>query len=262
MTTSSKKPSVDEIWSSLKASTARKARDALAEVKASKAKIDLDAAAPSPARRDGDAAGTDDEDAGGPMRSLTEASPFTVQGIMASVRRDVNCLSDAERQRRKLGADRLRQRLLEDAAFSSKAAGSLLDDVLSDAGLLVPMCRLLSDPAEKCRVASLRFVGGSAEAAGDTRTLLTRALPEIHARIGGDAVLEPSEEVRLSLVRLLRGPLLKKSGQAPEGFAGEIAAIALKGLEDPFHEVKKEACGLIADAVATIPRDALEPKVR
>ncbi|QDZ21938.1 hypothetical protein HOP50_06g44790 [Chloropicon primus] len=260
------KQSVDEIWASLKSSTMKKASEAMSGVRSAKAGL------ASGARREGKG---DSDDAEGGIgseaskqgvaeeKSLSELGDLSVEGVMAALRRDVNCLTDANRNTRRTGAERLRRRLLEDDKFAEKAgkAGeggeSLFPSLLTDA-LLVPMTRLLNDQAEKCREAALLFAKAAAEVLPNTSLLFQRTVPAVKARVGSDQVAEPSEELRLWMIQLLRGEMSKKCDKSHvQAYISEIVAVVVKGLDDPFHEVKKETCRLVEELPGIVANDAL-----
>lgn len=259
------KPSVDEIWASLKSSTMKKASDAMNGVR--KAQSDLAtsnaaAATPSSGGREEGIKGNGEETRA--EKSLADLQDLSVEGIMGALRRDINCLTDSNRTTRRSGAERLRSRLLEDEKFAERALATsgdegrdVLSSVLTDP-VLVPMSRMLNDQAEKCREASLLFVKSAAVLLPDTSALFQRVVPALKLRVGGDETVEDSEELRLGMVRLLRGDLTKKCRKdCVQAYVNEMAAIVLKGLDDPFHEVKKETCRFLEEASALIQSEEL-----
>lgn len=168
-------------------------------------------------------------------------------------------MTDPDRQARRLAADRLRHRLLEDSRFSDKTK-DLRTSIFSET-IVAPICRMLADPAEKCRFSALNFVKATAEILDDTAVLLQHAVPVLRKRMAQANIIEPSEELRLNIVQLLCGPLLKKGGAFLEDYLEEIVPIILKGLDDPFHEVKKECCRLTVEIPSFVPHRACEAHV-
>lgn len=239
------KQSVDEIWASLKSSTMKKASDARSGVRNAMAESPSGATAEAKAGTGGATATSAAEPA--QERSLAELPDLSAEVVVAALRRDVNCLTDENRATRRGGAERLRRRLLEDADFLAKGGRDLLPSVLTDS-FLAPLARLLNDPAEKCREAGVLFVRAAASALQDTSLLFQRTVPAVKARIGGDEACEPSEELRLWMVQLLRGDLATRCAKDHlVAYAPDIISVVVRGLDDPFHEVKKETCRLICD---------------
>ena len=190
-------------------------------------------------------------------RTLAELQDFTVEGVLNAVRRDLNCLTDANRSTRKDGAERLRKRLLEDEAFTERAK-DILPEILSDV-VIAPVARMLNDPAEKCREAALLFVKAAAKVLPDTSLLFQRVVPVLRSRMGSEDVHEPSEELRLWSIQLLRGDIARKCNKSRlQAYIDEIVPIVVKGLDDSFHEVKKETCRFVVDAPNLLSRGDLE----
>ena len=109
--------------------------------------------------------------------------------------------------------------------------------------LLVPLVRLLADPAESCRerVASLLAAAlPRLPGPGGAAPLLPVLVPALAERVGTPPVQEPSEELRLALAELAAGPLL---GAAPSLLPPELLPL-LCGmlccqLSDPYADIKK-----------------------
>lgn len=114
--------------------------------------------------------------------------------------------------------------------------------------LLVPLVRLLADPAEKCRELAAAFLAAALPrlpAPGGAALLLPTLVPALAERVGMPPVQEPSEEMRLALAELVAGPLLgaaaacASSGVLPADQLAPLAATVCCQLQDPFSDIKK-----------------------
>lgn len=105
--------------------------------------------------------------------------------------------------------------------------------------MLVPLVRLLADPVEKCRDGALVFLASAAEQLPDPAALLSCLVPAVAGRMGDMPVAEPSEELRLAIIRLIAGPVILRSGQDLLPYLTMIVKVVCRALEDPFHEIKK-----------------------
>ena len=105
--------------------------------------------------------------------------------------------------------------------------------------MLVPTVRLLADPVEKCREGSLTFLASAAEQLPEPAVLLSCLIPAVADRMGDVPVAEPSEELRLAIIKLIAGPVILRSSQGLLPYLTMIVKVVCRALEDPFHDIKK-----------------------
>jgi len=105
--------------------------------------------------------------------------------------------------------------------------------------MLVPAVRLLADPVEKCREGSLTLLASAAEQLPEPAALLSCLMPAVADRMGDVPVEEPSEELRLAIIRLIAGPVILRSGQRLLPYLMLVVKVVCRALEDPFHDIKK-----------------------
>ena len=105
--------------------------------------------------------------------------------------------------------------------------------------VLIPMVRLLANPVERCREGALSFLTSAAEQLPEPAALLSALLPAITDRMGDVPVLEPSEEQRLAIIKLIAGPVILRSGQGLLPYLNMIVKVVCRALEDSFHDIKK-----------------------
>lgn len=118
--------------------------------------------------------------------------------------------------------------------------------------LLVPLVRLLADPAEKCRELATGLLSSAFPRMPAPAAVLPTLLPALAERVGSMPPQEPSEEMRLALAELLAGPLLgtlrdrsAAGGEAeaqsllPEELLPPLCATLCCQLADPYADIKK-----------------------
>ncbi|KAL4440146.1 hypothetical protein ABPG75_003147 [Micractinium tetrahymenae] len=199
------------------------------------------------------------------------------QALLASLQRDINGLSDPDRSTRRRSVEKLHAALLGPSGGVAPAA---LQAVLAGP-LLVPLVRLLADPAEKCRELAAGLLAAALLRLPAPGALLPTVVPALAERVGSAPPQEPSEEMRLVLAELLAGPLLgtlcehsAAAGQAapqgmlPADLLPPLCATLCYQLADPYADIKKAACTSVAHLASlagpgpdALPAALLEPLV-
>ena len=173
------------------------------------------------------------------------ANKPAVDHLLASLQRDLNSVTDADRSLRRRAFDSLRKRLL-DGPDAPDAA--VLSDLLP--ALFPTLLRGFTDNVEKVREKSAELVNDLLARSTDPPSLLPSLMPALKATCGVVPVEEPSEEIRLGLVNLTNAAIVA-SGAMCEPFAEEIAAIVHASMRDQFHDVKKAACAVAGALVSS-----------
>ncbi|DBA86358.1 TPA: hypothetical protein ACH3X2_005589 [Trebouxia sp. C0005] len=181
------------------------------------------------------------------------------QGLQASIQRDINCLTDQDRNLRRTAISQLKSKLFPDGENQKAQDVQLLQQIVSGP-MLVPVVRLLGDPVEKCREGSLTLLASAAEQLPEPAALLSCLMPAVADRMGDVPVEEPSEELRLAIIRLIAGPVILRSGQCLLPYLTLVVKVVCRALEDPFHDIKKAGCSAIANLCKQLPSDALRPQ--
>ena len=116
---------------------------------------------------------------------------------LAGMQRDINCLSDPDRNTRKRGLESIKKALLGGKQLSEDIASSCLEL------LHRPLMKLMDDAVEKNRELALQLLHGLLLLAPRADYVFA-FLTACKGRVGqvGD-VVEPSEELRLQLVQAL-----------------------------------------------------------
>lgn len=101
------------------------------------------------------------------------------------------------------------------------------------------MARLLADPVEKCREEALNFFALAAQQLPEPAFMLSCLMPAMTGRMGDMPVVEPSEEQRLAITKLVAGPLILRTGSGLLPYLTLVVKVVCRALEDPFHDIKK-----------------------
>lgn len=115
------------------------------------------------------------------------------------------------------------------------------------------LVRILNDNAEICRDLTVGILRIFLEALSPDGKHIVYIIPTMSRRLGVQEQIEPSEEVRLKCVSLLRLIILRyKDLLAP--YISDITAIVTHTVTDSYPNVKKESCKCISDYAKTLPR--------
>ncbi|KAJ3228946.1 HEAT repeat-containing protein 2 [Chytriomyces hyalinus] len=164
--------------------------------------------------------------------------------------RPLNILSDS-------ASDRIAKKIALSAV--SAATKGLNPDQISSLfaakSVRVPLLRCFADPVEKCRETSISLVSSMVQKASDLTTILPYLIPVLSSRLDQD--VEPAEEIRLMLIKLLLSVVnLSKAVFTPG--VDEAVKILQTTVTDAFPDVRKESCSLIISLCTHTPR-ALSP---
>ncbi|KAI3431621.1 hypothetical protein D9Q98_004670 [Chlorella vulgaris] len=169
------------------------------------------------------------------------------QALLACLQRDVNGLSDPDRTTRRRAAEKLHATLL---GPSSSVDPTALQAAVSGP-LLVPMTRLLADPAEKNRELAASFLAAALPRLPQADMVLSTLVPALAERVGSPPVQEESEEMRLALAELMARPLLARAPcPLPTDLLQLLVTTVFCQLQDGFADIKKAACTSVGKLAA------------
>mmetsp|Transcript_103269 Transcript_103269/g.301251 ORF Transcript_103269/g.301251 Transcript_103269/m.301251 type:complete len:932 (+) Transcript_103269:71-2866(+) len=168
------------------------------------------------------------------------------QEFLLTVRRDINCLSDADRNTRRGAIIRLDKVL----APGGKVAPEFVQRLLLEE-LHKPLFRMFGDQTEKCRDVSFAMTLRLIEPlpAAELDNLLPLLLSALLGRFRTLPFPEPSEELRVVALQLL-SRLFDLCGPRLDPFAGEIVDALAKALTDTCPDAKKECCEITKKVAA------------
>lgn len=168
------------------------------------------------------------------------------QEFLLTVRRDINCLSDADRMVRRGAIIRLEKTLLSGGKANKEFVRRLFTEDLHK-----PLFRCFADQTEKCRELSVKMTGQLIQLLplSDLENLLPLLLAALLGRLRTLPFPETSEELRLELLKLL-SQVFSMCTERLAPFAGDIIDSLSKALSDTCPDAKKECCD-IAKKLAT-----------
>lgn len=115
------------------------------------------------------------------------------------------------------------------------------------------LVRILNDNTETCRDLTVGILKIFLEALPPNDKHIIYVIPIMSRRLGAQEQIEPSEEVRLKCVSLLRIIITKyKDLLAP--YIQDVTGILARTVMDNYPNVKKESCKCISDYAKTLPR--------
>ena len=177
------------------------------------------------------------------MATVDQNSNAVLQGIA----RHLNCLTEENRNIRKKAIEGLR---IETIDKTPPLDPESLNLVFSQ--IFKPLLKLLSDPVEKCRELSVAMISDFLKQVQKPDENLPYIIPVLCQRLGQQEIIETSEEVRLSSVKLLY-QIMEFSGKKLSVYLDDIIRILQRTLIDPYPEVKKQSCYCSSLLAKTIP---------
>ena len=118
--------------------------------------------------------------------------------LLKSIRRDINGLSDDNRNIRKKSLNNI---TLEFISNKDQLSNDDCQAILSE--IIKALVKGLSDPVEKCRFMVLELISEIIKLVKDSTVFLSYILPVFVQRLSQEEIVEPSEEIRLYCVQLM-----------------------------------------------------------
>lgn len=113
--------------------------------------------------------------------------------------------------------------------------------------------RCFNDKAEACRELAVKEVIGII-CSLEQDDFFAYLMPALLQRLGGQELVEPSEEVRLLQVSLLHCVIKKYHPALLPSYLNDIIQILVRTLVDPYPKIKTESCECAAHLAETIPK--------
>lgn len=165
--------------------------------------------------------------------------------VLQSIARHVNSLADDSRLARKKSVEAIGKELNKeqtDVLVRQKVFQSILKNVL----------KLWSDPVEKCRELSISLTFQTVKESDNIGVYLPALIPLLVQRLGQQDIVEPSEEIRFQLVKLLAW-IIETAGKLLASYLDELISVLQRVIVDPYPEVKKESCRCASAVAKAIP---------
>ena len=184
--------------------------------------------------------------------------------LVSRNQRHVNSLSDPDRSTRKRGLSALGDIMFARKARRAPSGGDLDEKVLKRFfvdHLAGPLVGLFGDPVEKCRELSLDMYSKSIDAGflAEREHFAKAAAGVVRAaqsRLGAPTVVEPSEEIRLSIIAVIRKLVEHTGAECVVGsLLGDIVHVLAQGLRDKFPDCKCESAKCVLALAKVLPSD-------
>ncbi|CAD5118941.1 DgyrCDS7616 [Dimorphilus gyrociliatus] len=163
-------------------------------------------------------------------------SDKTAKDILQNLGRSINLLSDPSRFNRKKAFEEIRKETVD---RKESLDSTVFDNVMSD--IIRHVLKLFSDSVENLRENAISFTARTVERVSKPEEFMHLVIPVLLQRLGQQEIVEPSEELRLHLVKLI-GKLLNITLTNLEIYVQDLIKILSRTVLDKFHEVKKESC--------------------
>ena len=154
--------------------------------------------------------------------------------------RDINRVSDNDRNSRKRGL----QKLLDELPWNDKNNNLLKQLILSD--ILSALYPRISDPVEKCRELCLKCFYKVVSGNFLPVPVAEEAITCLCARLDDIPYPEQVEEMRLQILQIILITLQKLSQPITPTLANKVLSAVGKSSMDPFPSVKKESAEILS----------------
>ncbi|KAL7753746.1 hypothetical protein RI367_000677 [Sorochytrium milnesiophthora] len=181
----------------------------------------------------------------------------TTAMVSQLIQRDLNIATDpsSDRMARRRAIDKVRKDLADKIQKSSSGSGSTSPALLAQS-LLTLLCRpltvLFADSTEKVREIAIDCCSLLCSATADIRPALPVLVPAIVNRLATQDITEPSEEIRLQLLKLMQSAA-QLSGKQVELIVDDAVSVLSKTLLDPYPDVRKLSCSVAAQLARDAP---------
>uniref|UniRef100_A0A667X0P6 Dynein axonemal assembly factor 5 n=1 Tax=Myripristis murdjan TaxID=586833 RepID=A0A667X0P6_9TELE len=165
--------------------------------------------------------------------------------VLRGLARHLNCLSEDNKSTRKRALEAIKKETV-DRGLSS----GVLQEVFSS--LLKPLLKCLSDPMERCRETAILMLGEFIRCVPKPEESLPYLMPCLAQRLGGNDILEPAEELRLSVMEVLT-LTVEVCGKQLAPYLHDMINILQRTIVDPFPDVKRESCKCTVNFAKSVP---------
>ncbi|XP_064172156.1 dynein axonemal assembly factor 5-like isoform X2 [Anguilla rostrata] len=165
--------------------------------------------------------------------------------VLRALARHMNCLNEDSKSTRKRALESIRRE-----TFEKGLSSGVLQEVFTC--ILKSLLKCLSDPMERCRETAVQMIGDFIRNVPQPEDCLPYLMPAFTHRLGGKEILEPAEELRLSMMEVLT-LTVEVCGSRLAPYLDDMVKILQRTIVDPFPEVKKESCKCTVDFARSIP---------
>lgn len=165
--------------------------------------------------------------------------------VLKALARHLNCLNEDNKSTRKRALETIKKETI-DKGLSSV----VLQEIF--ASLLKSLLKCLSDPMERCREIAIQMIGDFIRCVPQPEDSLPYLMPALSQRLGGKEILEPAEELRLSMLEVI-SLTVEVCGKQLAPYLDDMIKILQRTIIDPFPDVKRESCKCTISFARTVP---------
>ncbi|XP_029584753.1 dynein assembly factor 5, axonemal [Salmo trutta] len=165
--------------------------------------------------------------------------------VLRALARHLNCLNEDSKTTRKRALEEIKRETIDKGLSSG-----VLQEVFTC--LLKSLLKCLSDPMERCRETAIHMLGDFIRCVPQPEDSLPYLMPALTQRLGGKEILEPAEELRLSMVEVLT-LTVEVCGRHLAPYLDDMMKILQRTIVDPFPDVKRESCKCTVHFAKSVP---------
>uniref|UniRef100_A0A673VQL2 Dynein axonemal assembly factor 5 n=1 Tax=Salmo trutta TaxID=8032 RepID=A0A673VQL2_SALTR len=165
--------------------------------------------------------------------------------VLRALARHLNCLNEDSKTTRKRALEAIKRETIDKGLSSG-----VLQEVFTC--LLKSLLKCLSDPMERCRETAIHMLGDFIRCVPQPEDSLPYLMPALTQRLGGKEILEPAEELRLSMVEVLT-LTVEVCGRHLAPYLDDMMKILQRTIVDPFPDVKRESCKCTVHFAKSVP---------
>eukprot|EP00112_Aurelia_sp_Birch-Aquarium-sp1_P015656 Seg3494.1 transcript_id=Seg3494.1/GoldUCD/mRNA.D3Y31 product="Dynein assembly factor 5 axonemal" protein_id=Seg3494.1/GoldUCD/D3Y31 len=166
--------------------------------------------------------------------------------LLKAMQRDINCISDGNKMTRRRAVDKIQKEIFQKHNLTPDE----LDRIFAE--LCKPLLHLYSFPVDKCREIAVNMVTEFSKTIKEPWKYLPYIIPVLVDRLGGQEIVEHTEEIRFlqleslfCLIQVCKGHL--------EPYAKDLIQILGMTVLDAFPDAKKESCKCIEELAKAVP---------
>lgn len=165
--------------------------------------------------------------------------------ILKGLARQLNCLNEDSKSTRKRALETIKKETI-DKGLSSATLQEIFGCILKS------LLKCLTDPMERCREIAIQMIGDFIRCVPQPEESLPYLMPAFSQRLGGKDILEPAEELRLSMVEVI-SLTVEVCGKRLAPYLDDMIKILQRTVVDPFPDVKRESCKCTISFARAIP---------
>ncbi|XP_010887752.2 dynein assembly factor 5, axonemal [Esox lucius] len=165
--------------------------------------------------------------------------------VLRALARHLNCLNEDSKTTRKRALEAIKRETIDKGLSSG-----VLQEIFTC--LLKALLKCLSDPMERCRETAIHMLGDFIRCVPQPEDSLPYLMPALTQRLGGKEILEPAEELRLSMVEVLT-LTVEVCGRHLAPYLDDMMKILQRTIVDPFPDVKRESCKCTVNFAKRVP---------